>query len=66
MGRPEGVRVARDHHPDARVHPRPGLLLHGQQDAPARAARLVADQLLLERERDASVPCAARRPGPVA
>ncbi len=56
--------VARDHHHAARLHPRSGVLPHGQPDRGARGARLVADQLLPTRERDAAVPGArwVRRP----
>ena len=54
-----GVLAGR-HHPDARLHPRPGLLPDGQPDRRPRRARLVADQLLPAGERDAALSGAGR------
>ena len=61
----KAVRLARHHHPDPRLHPRPRLLPHGRPDGRPRRPRLVADQPLPARERDAAVPGAGRRGRPV-
>ena len=56
-GRSSGCR----HHPDARLHPRSGVLLHGQPDDRPRRPRLVADQPVPAREQVAAVSGAGRR-----
>ena len=65
-----GVRqragLVRPDHPAAGLPARPCLLLHGPADGRHRAARVVADQLLPARERDAALPRAGRRHAPVA
>ena len=48
----QGGDLVRPDHPAARLHPRPGLLLHGQPDDRRRPPGLVAGQLLPGREQD--------------
>ena len=65
MGFGQGVRLARHHHPDARLPPRPGLLPDGRPDGRPGRPRLVADQPLPADQRDAAVPRAGRGGDPV-
>ena len=58
LGVGQGVRLARHHHPHARLPARPGLLPDGRADRRPRRPRLVADQPLPADQRDR---CPARR-----
>src|SRR5512142_761972 len=55
VGVAQGVLLVHRHHPDARIHPGSGVLLHRLPDDRPRAPRLVADQPLPAVERDAAM-----------
>ena len=66
MGDRQVAVLVRDDDHDPGLPPGPCVLLHGPADGRPRAARLVADQLLPARERDAALPGAAGRHAAVA
>ena len=61
LGVAQGRLLVRRHHLHARLHPGPGLLLHGQPDDRPRHPRLEPGQLLPAGERVPAVPAAGRR-----
>src|SRR5918995_1176670 len=65
VGVGQGIRLAGDHHPVARVPARPGLLPDRRADGRPRRPRLVADQPLPTDERVAAVPGPGRGAHPV-